>query len=125
MRPVCYCNEEKAQCETCGKGYAQELAAGRTPKFIPKVEPKPIQSRDIFEDEEEMLERKAKVQDWMNKNFDFMCKGNNTPSGSQSTPSITDYLLKKSSEDSILSRDGTSEAVPASQPRNFTPEKQK
>lgn len=44
MRPVCYCNEEKAQCETCGKGYAQELAAGRTPKFIPKVEPKPIQS---------------------------------------------------------------------------------
>lgn len=80
---------------------------------------------DIFEDEEEMLERKAKVQDWMNKNFDFMCKGNNTPSGSQSTPSITDYLLKKSSEDSILSRDGTSEAVPASQPRNFTPEKQK
>ena len=36
MVPVCECGEERAACGACGRGYAQEAAAGRTPKMIEK-----------------------------------------------------------------------------------------
>ena len=34
--PVCFCGEDRAACGACGKGYAQETAAGRAPKMIEK-----------------------------------------------------------------------------------------
>ena len=36
MMPVCYCREDRAVCGACGRGYSQEVAAGRAPKFIEK-----------------------------------------------------------------------------------------
>ena len=35
---VCYCGEDRATCQTCGKGFSQERAAGRTPKFLTEAE---------------------------------------------------------------------------------------
>ena len=34
--PVCHCeliDAEKAECQTCGKGYNQEVLQGRAPRF--------------------------------------------------------------------------------------------
>ena len=31
--PLCHCGEDRAACGACGKGYAQEVAAGRAPKM--------------------------------------------------------------------------------------------
>jgi len=33
MQPVCHCGLDRAACGACGKGYAQEIAQGRKPKF--------------------------------------------------------------------------------------------
>ena len=46
MVPVCYCGEDRASCGACGRGYAQESAAGRSPKMIEKkTEPIPIKPK--------------------------------------------------------------------------------
>ena len=30
MMPVCYCGEHRSECSACGKGFSQEVAAGRS-----------------------------------------------------------------------------------------------
>jgi len=34
MFAVCYCGFDRAACGACGRGYQQEVSAGRSPKFI-------------------------------------------------------------------------------------------
>ncbi|CAE7223901.1 unnamed protein product, partial [Symbiodinium sp. KB8] len=36
--PVCHCNKRLPQCSTCGKGYDQEVQAGRIPRFLTRKE---------------------------------------------------------------------------------------
>ena len=40
--PVCYCGEDRAACGACGKGYSQEVAAGRAPKLLEKELTSPL-----------------------------------------------------------------------------------
>ena len=42
MIPVCYCEDlqqaQNASCEKCGRGYNQEVSAGRPPRFISRFQ---------------------------------------------------------------------------------------